>query len=117
MRTASASPADAPVTGSPRWVIFGANLPFALFTGYAVWIAMGGARVGGGCLVEPVLGWCPGCGLTGDYARILTLSRPEGWYIWVILSGFAFNAAWSVRHARRIAAKRSALGVPSAQPA
>jgi len=96
-------------------VLISANLPLALFTAYAIWVAAGGPRPGSGCLVRPLLGWCPGCGLTGDYARILTLSPPDGWYIWIILSAFALNALWSVQKAKRVARGRPVIGAPVAE--
>lgn len=112
MPTASRSPSNNTSTASPRWVLISANLPLALFTAYAIWVAAGGPRPGSGCLVRPLLGWCPGCGLTGDYARILTLSPPDGWYIWIILSAFALNALWSVQKAKRVARGRPVIGPP-----
>lgn len=90
-------------------VLLGSNLPLMLWTAYAAWIAVAGAGSGVGCLIHPALGWCPGCGLTGDYARILTLNQPEGWYIWVILSAFSFNALWSIQKAKRVALGRPAI--------
>jgi hypothetical protein len=117
MPTASRSPVKTHPTNAARWVLISANLPLALFTAYAIWIAAGGPRPGSGCFARPILGWCPGCGLTGDYARILTLNPPEGWYIWVILSAFVLNAAWSIQKAKRIARRRSAIDSSVGDPA
>ena len=86
------------------------NLPFAAWTTYAVYRAIISDGTGAGgwaCPVQEILHWCPSCGLTGDYARLLTsfwIGRPgigDNQWLQAILAGFLVNAGWSLHLARR----------------
>lgn len=95
------------------------NLPFAAWTTYAAYraIVSGGTGVGGwACPVHAIFHWCPSCGLTGDYARLLYSlwsGHPgigENRWLLAILAGFLINAGWSLHLARR------ALTTPATPP-
>lgn len=94
------------------------NLPFAAWTTYATYRAImsGGTGEGGWpCPVQAILHWCPSCGLTGDYARLLTsvwVGQPDVENLWLIgiLALFLINAGWSLHLARR------ALTIPAPPP-
>jgi hypothetical protein len=99
------------------WAILaGYNLPFALWSGYALYrVFAPGAALG--CPVRAVLGWCPSCGLTGEYATILSGHAPKHALIWVVLAGFAVNALVSVLKVRRLrAAERAPIAGAADQP-
>lgn len=87
------------------WAILaGYNLPFVLWSGYALYrVFEPGASLF--CPVRAVLGWCPSCGLTGEYATILSGHAPHHELIWVVLAGFVVNALISWRKVGRLNAR------------
>ncbi|XOV76097.1 MAG: hypothetical protein ACFHWZ_03790 [Phycisphaerales bacterium] len=60
MPTASRSPSNNTSTASPRWVLISANLPLALFTAYAIWVAAGGPRPAPAASFAPSSAGAPG---------------------------------------------------------
>lgn len=80
------------------------NLPFAAWTAYAAYraIVSGGTGEGGWpCPVHALLQWCPSCGLTGGYARLLSGQWESDPWLLSILALFLLNAGWSLFLARR----------------
>jgi hypothetical protein len=109
MPTATSSTAPEQPPRRRAAVLIGYNLPFLLWSGYAAWrVHAPGDSLS--CPVHALLGWCPSCGLTGDYAAILSGARPGHWLIWVVLAGFIANAVASLRKAHRLG------GAAAAQP-
>ena len=98
------------VSRSPRsdahrraWgVLIGYNLPFALWTGWAMSKAFLGNGAHWGCPVRATLGLCPGCGLTTSYARLLRGDGLDSLWLGVILVVFVGNFVASGLRARRI---------------
>ena len=83
-------------------VVVGYNLPLALWTCWALFCAWLGSPVSWPCIVKSSLGWCPGCGLTREYGRLLSGNGTDSYWLVAILAGFVFNGAWSVLKARRM---------------
>ena len=90
------------------------NVPFAVWTAYAAYraISSGGTGAGGWpCPVQVVFHWCPSCGLTGAYARLLSSPWTGGQVtgdqvtgdpmLFGVLALFLLNAGWSLRLARK----------------
>jgi len=74
------------------------NTPFVAWTGYALYRAFWSGSDGGwSCPVHHLFNWCPGCGLTGDYARLLQGQPPAHVWFWLIFILFVVNALWSIR--------------------
>mgnify|MGYP000120121134 CR=1 FL=1 len=92
-----------PVPGRRRALAIGVgwNLPWALFTGYALIVLALGDHAGWGCPIDRLIGRCPGCDLTRAYADVLSGHRPGNWLIVPVLIGFGINAGWSLARARR----------------
>ncbi len=98
MPTASRWKATDPAGRRRLDIIVGHNLPFLL------WTALAGARnVWEGdmwaCPTKAVVGWCPACGLTAAYSRLLAGGGVDSPMLVVVLAGFVANLAWSVRKA------------------
>lgn len=79
-------------------IVIAYNTPFAAWTGYALYRAIWSGSAGGWwCPMHHVFGWCPGCGLTGDYARLLQGQPAPNVWFWLIFTLFVLNGLWSVR--------------------
>jgi hypothetical protein len=93
-------------------ILVGHNLPWALFTGWALIrvIAPGSALA---CPIDSVLGWCPSCGLTGAYAALLSGQAPHHPLLWPVLALFAASALWSLHRARAVL-RQVPTGAPAA---
>ncbi|MEX0702952.1 MAG: hypothetical protein WD069_12730 [Planctomycetales bacterium] len=89
----------------PVAILLGYNLPWLLWTLAALAIAAGSGGVPGPCLTARWLGWCPGCGLTREYAQFLRGEGLPGAWAGAILAGFVLNAAVSLWKAHRVAAR------------
>ena len=84
------------------WVLVGYNFPLVLWTFWAlfcVWVGDPGAWP---CIVKFSLGWCPGCGLTREYSRLLSGNGTGSYWLAAVLAGFVANGAWSFLKARQI---------------
>lgn len=96
-------------------IIVGHNLPWALFTGWAlIRVVMPGGEgapsLALSCPVDWVMGCCPGCGLTGAYATLLSGHAPHHPLLWPVLALFAFSALWSLYRARAVLQETPAPG-------
>ena len=76
-------------------VLLGYNLPFVLWTGWAGLIAVTGYSPAWHCPIKAIFHFCPSCGLTRQYAGLLT-GHPPSVYLLVILALFILNSTWSV---------------------
>ena len=85
-------------------IVLGFNLPWILWTAYALWIGLAGTGAGVGmfCPVDSLVGICPACGLTGAYADLLTGQAAPSLRLTVILVAFVVNAIGSVVRARKV---------------
>ncbi len=90
-------------TSRARAVLFGYNLPFALWTAAAVCKAIGLGVGDWPCPVLAILAWCPTCGMTRAYAALLRGEGAHGIWFLAILAFFLVNLAASLLKARRIA--------------
>ena len=86
-------------------ILIGWNLPWILFTAYALVVLAWSGPAGWSCPIDHVLGMCPGCGSTRAYADLLGGRAPGTWWIVPVLNGFAINAVWSVVKAARVGAR------------
>lgn len=94
-------------------IIVGHNLPWVLFTGWAlIRVVVPGSALS--CPIDSLIGCCPGCGLTGAYADLLTGHAPHHVLLWPVLALFAFSALWSLYRARAVL--RQAPIVATASP-
>ncbi len=91
MPTEIRSPADAQVGRPGRWqIVIGHNAPFAFWTAYALARPFTTGDRGLWCPTHAVLGWCPTCGMTGEYTGLLYTGRMPS--LWTILVLTAFVA-------------------------
>ena len=88
------------------------NAPLALWTAYALTrVVLGrinGANIdpgGWACPMHQVFSWCPGCGLTGDYVRLLRGELPHSWWFVMLFAALLINGLWSLRLAMKLAMK------------
>ncbi|NDC36971.1 MAG: hypothetical protein EBZ48_02845 [Proteobacteria bacterium] len=82
---------------SRSWVIIrDHNLVFVLWLGWAAFEVYTGLSLGSLCIIHPLLGVCPGCGLTHDLERLLTLQHPEGHLIYLVMGLFILNMLSSI---------------------
>ena len=87
-------------------ILIGYNLPFALWSAYVLATGSMSHAPGWTCPVEAILGWCPGCGLTGAYRALLFQGQLTGWWLPAVLAGFAGNGVWSCMKAARLSRRR-----------
>ena len=76
-------------------VVVGYNLPFVLWTIFAILRPAMPVRVWS-CPVQGVLQFCPNCGLTGAYTQLLRGNGIHDFWLGIVLLGFAANGIWSV---------------------
>ena len=97
MPTEIHSLADAPVRRPGRWqMVIGSNAPFALWTAYAVARPFTTGASGLWCPTHAILGWCPTCGMTGEYSDLLYNGRVPGWWTIIIIAAFIAVAGASM---------------------
>ena len=85
-----------------RWrILLGYNLPFLLWSLSALQQAWTTVRLELPCPAHSLLGWCPACGLTRDYAALLRSEAPQPGMLYVVLAAFVLNSCWSLVKARR----------------
>lgn len=75
-------------------MIVGHQAPLALWTAYALlkpWLGGGGAW----CPTHHILGWCPTCGMTGEYSALLYTGRIPGLWTCCVLLAFAATSCWA----------------------
>lgn len=97
-----------------RTIFLGYNLPFLLWTGYAVLLAVTGWNPHSGCPVRSLFGTCPACGLTAAYVRFLRGQPVADPRFGPVLSAFLLNAAgslWRIRFQGRVNRRESAGSV------
>ncbi len=83
-------------------ILIGYNLPFALWSAYAMWKAWVGGEPRWHCPLDSVVGVCPGCGLTTEYAALLAGRAVPGVWLTLILTLFLVNLVASCVKARRV---------------
>ena len=79
-----------------RSILIGYNLPWLLWTGFALLRPELGMLARWECPVRALIGWCPGCGLTRGYAEFLRGEGLSSPWLAVVLAGFVANAIWSI---------------------
>ena len=90
-------------------IIVGHNLPWALFTGWAlIRVVMPGSAMS--CPIDWAIGCCPSCGLTGAYAELLSGHVPHHALLWPVLALFVGSALWSLYRARAVLRQTPAAG-------
>ena len=83
-------------------IVVGYNLPFALWTAFAVIKAWAGTGLNWACPACSLLGSCPACGLTTSYTQLLRAECwPDFWFCLVFV-GFCVNLVWSIGKARDV---------------
>lgn len=76
-------------------VLVGYNLPFTLWTAFAMLRRAVPVRTWA-CPVQAAFHFCPSCGLTGAYADLLRGNGIDDYWLAVVLGGFAANGMWSI---------------------
>jgi hypothetical protein len=84
-------------------ILFGYNIPFILWSGFAAVRLVSGASAGTAvCPLRMFAGHCPGCGLTAAYVQLLRGGGfADTWFV-LIFTGFILNVVWSIVVAARI---------------
>ena len=77
-------------------ILIGYNLPWAVWTLFAVFQAVSGGVHVLRCPIHALLGWCPGCGMTTAYVALLREGRITSPWSALILTGFLANFLWSL---------------------
>ena len=85
-----------------RRILLGYNLPWILWTVYALVQPELGALGRWPCPIRTAIGWCFGCGLTSAYGRFLRGEGLPDWRLGIVLAAFAVNAIWSVARAQSL---------------
>ena len=75
------------------------NLPFLLWLGWTLLSQT--TALPGVCFMRQLLPYCPGCGLTRDFAHLLSGERPHGYLIYFVLSLFLVNGIVSLLRVQR----------------
>ncbi|MFP4163078.1 MAG: DUF2752 domain-containing protein [Chitinispirillaceae bacterium] len=81
------------------FLLSGYNLPFLLWTVYAVQKAFWGGLAFWQCPVHKVFGWCPGCGLTTAYVQFLETGTVQNVFFVIVFAVFVLNLLFSLRKA------------------
>ncbi len=82
-------------------VVVGYNLPFTLWTIFALFRPTIPVR-GWSCPVQAAFHVCPSCGLTGAYTQLLRGNGIDDCWLGVVLGGFAANGIWSIIKAAKL---------------
>ena len=82
-------------------VVVGYNLPFVLWTIFAILRPAIPVRVWS-CPVQGVLHFCPSCGLTRAYTQLLQGNGIHNCCLAIVLVGFGANGIWSIIKAAKL---------------
>lgn len=88
-------------------ILIGYNLPFFLWTAYAVQRTFWSSPALWQCPVQKVFGWCPGCGLTTSYVQFMKTGTFQNAFFILVLSAFLLNTLLSFRKAFLLLIKKS----------
>ena len=89
-------------------IFFANNTPFIVWTLYAVYRALVPELLSWQCPVKAIFGFCPGCGLTSSYVRLIKGGGINSIWFLIIYTGFIINLIYSLIKIYRINTVRAA---------
>jgi hypothetical protein len=79
------------------------NFPFFIWSGFVFLEALLDKNISiWTCPVQNMLGWCPGCGLTGSYLKLIKYGTIDNGWFMLVFTLFIFNFLWSMMKAVKI---------------